>query len=348
MPRSILLAGLSLILGVTVACKGESGPAGGGQTPARDPGAPPEIDRTSPLPEPLPDIAATVNGHAIPIRNVKVLADSAMFGQKLPPDQKPYMYRKAMHQFIIRQLLFDEAVARGLTADQKRMDAAENEARAPYGDDKAFNTFLSSQGMDLEAFKTELRTQFTVNALTQQEADKIQPDGLGEEELKRYYDEHPQEFTVTGRVRTAHIFVRVPPDIAPARRGIFRTKAEGYLAQIRSGADFAAIAKKHSEDPATRNKGGEMEVFANGQLPPQLRAIEHAVQPLKPGEVSDVIDTAVGMSIVKLLERLPDEVMTFDKAREPLRHHLVQKKRAEALQALVNGLRAKAKIETRL
>jgi peptidyl-prolyl cis-trans isomerase C len=258
------------------------------------------------------------------------------------------MYRKAMHQFIVRQLLFDEAVARGLTADQAKMDAAENEARAPYGDDKAFNAFLSSQGMNLEAFKTELRTQFTVNALTTDVGAKIQPESLGEEELKRYYDEHPQEFTVTGRVRAAHIFIRVPPTVTPARRGVFRTKAEGLLVQIRGGADFAEMAKKHSEDPATRNKGGEMDVFATGQLPPQLRSIEQAVQQLKPGEVSEVVDTPVGMSIVKLLERLPDEKMPFEQAREPLRHHLVQKKRADALQALVNSLRAKAKIETRL
>lgn len=344
------IVGAALVLGAAVACTGgtsTSTPAAAAR-PAGSPaaGATPDIDGKTPLPDPLPAVAAKVNGQAIPTQNVKLLAERALQTGQVPPDQKPFAYRQALQRFIVRELLLQEATARGLAADQAQLEQAENAERAHFKDAAAWQASLAAQGMTEAAYKTELRVQYTVNALVQQLHADVPAASVTDDELKRYYDEHPQEFTARDRVRAAHILIRVPAGAAAAGKASLRNKAEGLLAEIRAGGDFASLARQHSDDPASGPRGGEMEVFGRGQMGPDLATLEQAIYALKPGDLGGVVETPAGYHIVKLVEKLPDEAVPLDGIKEQLRHHLLQQKRTAALHAFVETLRAKATIET--
>jgi parvulin-like peptidyl-prolyl isomerase len=299
-----------------------------------------------PLPDPLPDVAARVNGEPVLTRNVKLLGEVLLHDGKFTAEQKPEAYRRALDRFIERELLLQEALGQGLSADQKRIEQAEDKLHADYPDEKKWQDYLARQGFDPQSFRTELRAQYTVATLLQRTA--VSPEDITDGEVADYYNAHVAEATVAERYKARHILIRVPPDVNMRRKGEFKTEAEQILVEAKTGGDFVVLAQKHSEDEATAPSGGLLPVFGKGELDPRLAAVEAAVAKLQPGRVSDVIESEEGFHIVKLEERLPGGVRSLPNMAPGIRQKLASEKQAALRAELIRRLRAKAKIETYL
>jgi peptidyl-prolyl cis-trans isomerase C len=332
-------------VGVAVLAASCSGPASkpSPSPPALRPGEPPEIDRLTPLPSPLPDIVARVNGQPIRLGQVITLAKRALEGTEDKEKDKPGAVRQAMHQYIVREMLFQEAVSRGLSADSHKLEEAYDKARLDYRDEKQWADELLFRGLDPQSFKSELRVQETVNALLSQESAKVSP--LTDEEALALFNLQPERFAHPERVRVRHILVRVLPTASPSQRQEQRARAEGLQKRALRGENFGDLARQYSNDQATRGKGGALPEIWRGQLG---GAFEEAAFALKPGQVSGVVESPSGFHIIKLEEKLPAEPASFARDKEAVKQQLAQDRRQAALQAFVNGLRAKAKIETYL
>jgi parvulin-like peptidyl-prolyl isomerase len=337
--------GVALLIAFAPACTAnEKGAAVAGTPTASVPA--PGVAAEKPLPDPLPRVAASVNGQEIPAVRVKMFAEGILAKNPLTAkEEKARTYRRVVEQFVNRELLFQEALARKLTADTKAVEAAENQARAKYKTEKEWIDHLGAEGMDVEYYRAELRMQLTVNAIAQQELAKIPP--VVDADLQKYYEEHPEQFTRANRVRVAQILVRTSEDLpVEARKGL-RIKAESLVAKARvPGADFAQLAKEFSDERISAPKGGVLDVFGKGEMPPELAPFEQAAMALEPGGVSDVVETKAGFHVIKMLEQLGDEKAPLDPLKDSLRHYLLQSRHTEAMNALVQSLRAKAKIET--
>jgi peptidyl-prolyl cis-trans isomerase C len=306
-------------------------------------GGPPEIDRVTPLPSPLPELVARVNGQPVRLGQVVALAKKALDRSQNREKDKPGALRQAMHQYIIRELLFQEALARGLAADDRRLEQAYDKARLDYRDEKQWAGELALQGLDPQAFKSELRVQETVNALVAQEAAKVSP--VADGEALALFTSHPEAFGRPERLRVRHILVRVTSTATPAQRQQQRERAEGVRTRARRGEDFAHLAQQLSDDLDSRPKGGQLPEIWRGVIG---GAFDDAAFALKPGQVSDVVESPAGFHIIKLEARLPAEPASFPRDQDSVKQQILQQRRGEALQALVNALRAKAKIETYL
>jgi peptidyl-prolyl cis-trans isomerase C len=315
-------------------------PAASG-SPASDPGAPPEIDRVTPLPSPLPEIAARVNGQPIALRVVRIMAEQSVPPGTPPRGPEPFAYRQALQRAIVRELLFQEAVKRNIAADDARVEQAYNEARVRFKDDKDWAAVLAGQGLDAQSFRAELRAQHTIQALLGQVAQ--QSAQATDQEAMAFYESHPAVFDSGEVVRARHILVRVPEGTAAAKREELRKKAGALLVRVRAGKDFATLARQSSDDTGSAAKGGELRPFGRGQLAP---AFEQAAFALKAGEVSAVVESPFGFHIIKLIEKVPPRKVPFAEVKEQLKKEMVHQKRQQAQQSFLNGLRAKAKIET--
>ncbi|HJQ22829.1 MAG TPA: peptidylprolyl isomerase [Blastocatellia bacterium] len=130
---------------------------------------------------------------------------------------------------------------------------------------------------------------------------------VSDDEITNYYSDHLNEFE---EVRARHILISTQPQPpAPGAKpgeqpkalskDEARKKAEEVLAKVRNGEDFAALAKQYSDDPGSKDKGGEY-TFGRGQMDPDF---EKAAFSLKPGEVSGPVETQFGYHIIKLEER---------------------------------------------
>jgi peptidyl-prolyl cis-trans isomerase C len=309
------------------------------QSPAPSQAIPP-VDGNTPLPSPLPEIVAKVNGHPIPLRNVQIIAEQSLRGA-VPKDQRPLAYRMALEQVIVRELLFQEAVARGVEPDTAAIDQAYNEARVSYKDDDAWAAFLAQQAMDPMSFRAELRIQHTVQTLMRQHVSSVP--SVSDDEVRSFYDDNPQLFETGERLRASHILIRVQEGIGAVRRQQLKEEAERLLAEIRAGADFGALAREHSGDPGSAGKGGELQVFGKGQMVP---AFEQAAYALEEGELSDVVESPFGYHIIKLHARMPSEKLAFEDVKDAARARILGQRQQQKLQELVASLRAKARIQT--
>jgi len=231
---------------------------------------------------------------------------------------------------------------RNLSADDARVEQAYNDARVRFKDDKAWGAMLASQGMDPQAFRAELRVHQTIQRLLDQVADAAKAES-SDQEAQAFYESHPAVFDTGEKVRASHILVRVPEGTPAARKEELRKKADAMLARVRGGEDFAAVARKSSEDPGSAAQGGELGSFGRGRMVPPF---ENAAFALQPGEVSGVVESPFGFHIIKVLEKTPGRKLAFSQVKEQLKREMVQQKRQQAQQTFVNELRAKAKIET--
>ena len=159
--------------------------------------SPASLDPARPLPSPLPEVVARVNGE--PIRFAQIVP---MAGREMENDPEAVgesgrnrAVRRALERYIDRELLFQEARARGITADQRTLEWTYDQARQEHADDEAWEAFLADEGLDPEAFRTEMRIQHTVSALLEAEAGGEVTD----EEARRAFEADPSAFAPPGQ-----------------------------------------------------------------------------------------------------------------------------------------------------
>jgi peptidyl-prolyl cis-trans isomerase C len=156
-----------------------------------------------------------------------------------------------------------------------------------------------------------------------------------EEELKKYYKENEKEFQLPEEIKVRHIFVAVAKDAAPEAKEKARAKAEGLLARLKKGEDFAKLAVESSEDSSSAPKGGEIGTISPGG---SVDAFEKAAFALKAGELSDVVESPYGFHIIRVDERKAPRLATFDEAKgyieKKLQGEFQEKKAQEFLEKL--------------
>lgn len=154
--------------------------------------------------------------------------------------------------------------------------------------------------------------------------------------VRKAYEARRSEFDRPEEVRARHILIRVPRNADAKAREAARKKIEAIRKRILAGADFATVAKEVSEDPQTREKGGDLGFFSRKDMVP---AFDQAAFNLAPGKVSDVVETQYGFHLIQVEKKRPALVVPFEEAREKVARQLLEqdaardeaRKEAEAL-----------------
>ena len=124
-----------------------------------------------------------------------------------------------------------------------------------------------------------------------------------------YYNANIQQFQTPEQVRASHILLKTEgKDEAAVRK-----QAEDILKQVKApGADFAALAKKYSEDDGSKATGGDLDYFSKGRMVPEF---ESAAFSMQPGQISDLVKSQFGFHIIKVVDKKPASTRTLDEAR---------------------------------
>jgi len=145
-----------------------------------------------------------------------------------------------------------------------------------------------------------------------------------DDELKVVYQQNIQQFQVPNRVHAQHILLMTVGGKTDAEVAEIKKKAEDILAQAKKkGANFDDLAKKYSEDPGSKAKGGDLGWLVQGQTVPEF---EKAAFSLNKGEISDLIKTQYGFHIIKVLDKETAHTKTFDEVKDTLRPNFLLNK----------------------
>jgi len=142
-----------------------------------------------------------------------------------------------------------------------------------------------------------------------------------EQELQDFYEQNLKTmFTHPAQVHARHILIGVEPGATAAEKAAAKSKAEDILNKLKAGGDFAALAKQYSEDPGTKDKGGDLGFFGRGEL---VKPFEEVAFTLKPGQYG-IAESQYGYHIIRVEESNPAHVDAPEEARpkiiEAIRH----------------------------
>jgi peptidyl-prolyl cis-trans isomerase D len=159
-----------------------------------------------------------------------------------------------------------------------------------------------------------------------------------EDEARKYYEENAARYTRAEERRASHILVKADKDLAAGERQKAKAKAEALLADLRKNpASFADVAKKNSDDPGSAERGGDLDFFSRGAM---VKPFEDAVYAMKPGEISNIVETDFGYHIIKLTAVRGGDKKSFDAVRAEIegevKRQLAQKRYAEAAEQFTN------------
>lgn len=314
-------------------------PAGSGTAPAAAP-AP-----AKPMPAQLPPVLARVNGEDVKKadfdRMIKGMEDQA--GQHVPPDRRDEIYRNALDQLVTYTLLSQESKARGIKVDDSEIEAKVKSVRDRFQTQKQFEDALKAQGLSVDELRKEARMDLTVSKLVDTEVGTIA--GPSDADAKAYYTKNPDKFNQPESVRASHILIRVDEKADAAAKAKAKATIETVLKKARAGEDFGKLAQQYSQDGSAA-QGGDLGYFPRGQMVP---AFSDAAFALKPGEISGVVTTQFGYHVIKVVDHKPAGVTPYEQLTPDnitkLKQMIEGEKKQQHMDAFIDGLKKKAKIE---
>ena len=164
---------------------------------------------------------------------------------------------------------------------------------------------------------------------------------MDDKEIWSYYDKNRASFRQPEQVKASQILIKTEPGWDEAKKSAARKKIDEIRAKLKAGQDFESLARTYSEDPSGP-KGGDLGYIRTGQV---LKPFEDALFALKPGEISNVVETSLGYHIIKASDRKPETTIPFEKVKDQLRTALKQEKGQQEANAYIAKVREKAKVE---
>lgn len=277
------------------------------------------------------------HGFYIEYRNTKGVAVGAR-GDQL--ELLTQLRREAMDLLIEQTIVGQAAEEAGIEADPAEVDEHISQLRSIYSSDDSFRMKLKDDGFTDEEYRDHIARMTAAKIFL----DRIRMDAadVSDAELQRYYKDNEARLTLPERVRVRHILLTWKPMGTTDDRAAIRKQMESILERARNGEDFAALATEFSDDYATKNSGGDTGLFPRGTMVPTFEEMAFS---LKPGEISDPVETVFGVHILRLEERSESRLMPLDDIREQLREHVREEKMEAAVQKRIDELKAAADVE---
>lgn len=158
-------------------------------------------------------------------------------------------------------------------------------------------------------------------------------------DVQAYYTAHQAEYKVEEQVQTRHILVQVAPGADAKTDGAAKAKAQDALNQVKAGGNFAEIAKKFSDDPSSKDKGGEVPMYPTAKLDPTYAK---AAMALNPGQTSDLVRSQFGYHIIQTIKKEPAHAKSLAEVKDTIVALLEQQKSASAQQNFASQMAAEA------
>ena len=250
-------------------------------------------------PQPIDSIVAVVNSDVITrleLNNRVVMVESRMKQQGTQLPQRALLEKQILERMIVDRAQLQLAADSGIKIDDVMLDRAM--ARLAEQNQLSMQDFrnqLEREGMSFSRFREEIREEIAMQRIREREVDnKLQ---ITESEVDNYLEAAKSAPQIQPEYNIAQILVRIPENATAEQIAARRARADDVARQLRGGADFNKLAASYS-DSVDALKGGELGWRTADRLP---QIFVDAVAKLNEGELSDVIKSASGFHILKVV-----------------------------------------------
>jgi peptidyl-prolyl cis-trans isomerase C len=285
--------------------------------------------------------------------------------KEITKEDEELLKQKVLDQLIAQKLLLQEAKKRNIKVTKRELEEGIKTVKSRFPSDQMFMLELKKENLTEKQFQKQIEEQIMVLKLVDEvvRSKMVQPtekdakelfnkivkliekkdtrlQGNEDDELKllaqlvqRYFDK---------QVRVRHILIRVDPNASQKEKEEAKKKIMDIKSRIDKGEDFATLAQKYSEDPGSKDRGGDLGFIARGDT---LEEFEKAAFSLKEGQVSDIVETKYGYHIIKVIEQRPKRTPDFEQIKDDLLQYLTRKNAERIYDEFVENLKKKADIQ---
>lgn len=262
--------------------------------------------------------------------------------QDCPPEKIAAQFKEQqkdlLRGMIDESLIVQRAKDMGISVEadvNKRLEEVRQQNNLATLDD--LKKGVEASGLSWEDYKTTIR-----NGLLQKEVVRREVGShvdITREEVKQYYDAHPEEFTLPERVVLSEISLSTEGKTAEDMAAV-RNKVEGLRTSVLNGDDFSQVARLYSQG-STAKDGGALGTFKKGELAPQLEAV---VFQMSKGQITDVIQTRTDFEILKVDDHLQAGLQPFEKVEADIRGTVLAQKMQPRIRDYLAELREQSNI----
>ncbi len=274
-----------------------------------------------------------------------VLNEIALTAQQLPPawieQYKAQLRRRVIEKLVVKTLLDSKVKAADIVITEEQaldeLTKALAELEPPVTLEEYKNK-LADNNMNFEQAMQEVRSALSYEKLFEPYIkDKVT---ISDSDANSYYTANLKDFEEPEQVRASHILISVKQTDSNEVRAQARAKIETILAKIKAGADFAELAKTDSNCPSAEN-GGDLGFSPRGIYE---EPFEEVAFKLKPGEISDIVETVFGYHIIKVTDHKDARTIPFEEVKEQIIKELKNRKEDDLADKYIQSLKDNAKI----
>jgi peptidyl-prolyl cis-trans isomerase SurA len=315
---------------------------------------------------------AVVGDHPILLTELRARAKPFLIriGKKMPPGAQraaaeSQIFKELLAKMIDEELERQAAEREKITVTSDEVDRGVRDLAAQLGEKTVADLLHREQldGLTEQEYRDELRRQLLERKMLQPRI--VEPPPITEEDLKGMFERTLREERERREYYPRWIVLRVPSwsarflaRLAGSSRDALSERqdlARRIVERVRAGEEFGDLARQYSDDGATRQLGGDLEIRAP-QGAPQVKAglrqalapeLDAAVQMLEPGQITEPIQVEDAIVIVQLIERQPGRFTTYEAAKQEMWVRLRAEKIDKAKRAWLEEIKSRTHVELR-
>ncbi|HEX8835007.1 MAG TPA: peptidylprolyl isomerase [Abditibacteriaceae bacterium] len=244
-----------------------------------------------------------------------------------------------LDNLITQTLLAQEAKKQKIVPKKEDVDKAM--ASLQEGVSEAdFKKFMAAEGKTVADVREIITDELAIRELTKRLTSDVV---VSDAEVSKFYNENPEEFKMPASAKASHILLAFKENMTAGDRQKVRVKADEVMKQAKAkNADFSALAKKHSEDPGSKDNGGSLGEFYREQM---VKEFADAVWNGAIGSIVGPVESQFGYHVIKIEERKAPATLPLARVKENVKAFLLKKKIQTRLEEQVKTLRAAATIK---
>jgi peptidyl-prolyl cis-trans isomerase SurA len=294
-------------------------------------------------------LAAVVDGEVVTLSEIEERAAPDLRRAEALPEGKERdeahgrALRRAFDVIVAEKLLEKQAKALQVEVTETQIDAAIEDIKTRNRfDDEQLDRALADQGLDRKSFRAQIRRELESYQVMQAKVrGRVK---VADEDLRNYYQTHPQEFGGELELHVRHIFLPLAENAPEAEEARVRAAGEKVLQRLRTGEDFAAVAREVSKGPSAQD-GGDLGWLRRGTI---QKALDDAAFALADGQFSGLVRAGPALHVVKVEARRVGGARSFEDVKEEIRGRLLEEQVGQTRQQFLDELRRDAVVDVKI